>query len=240
MTQQSELPGSYPGTAYPQQPGQEQSGTGPAPGTFPPAGPPPKQGTNGFAIASLILGIIGWVPVSIIFGIIALTQAKKRQQSGRGLAIAGIVLSAVWIVGIVAAISLVLANGAERDETGEITEGGSVSSFDLATGDCINGLEESTNIASLPAVPCAEPHEGEVFGKFDITTGSWPGDAEIAKQAEEGCVERLEAYAPGAVDDENLEIFFLHPTEQSWAQGDDEVICVANDPTTKRTGSLRG
>ena len=63
---------------------------------------------------------------------------------------------------------------------------------------------------------------------------------QLAKQAEEGCVERLETYAPDAVEDENLEIFFLHPTQQSWAQGDNEVICVANDPTTKRTGSLRG
>ena len=79
-----------------------------------PEAPPPsaeqyrQQGTNGYAIASLVLGIIGMVIGSILavaFGHMALGQISRSGQSGRGLAIAGLVLG---YVGIVATVLLVL------------------------------------------------------------------------------------------------------------------------------------
>jgi hypothetical protein len=201
--------------------------------------PPPRRGTNGFAIAALVCGLIAAVPFAIAFGIVALVQIRKRNQGGRGLAIAGLVLAVVWTLVLAAVITVAVLASADRDESGRISDGGSVSSFELSPGDCLNGLRESQNISSLPAVPCAEPHEGEVFALFDISGSAWPGDAEVAKQAERGCVTRLEQYAPTAADDSSLEIFFLHPTQRSWASGDREVACVAMDPNKKRTGSLR-
>lgn len=60
---------------------------------------PEKASGNGFATASLTLGIIGvptcmiMIPsvLAIVFGVIALFQLSRRgQQSGRGVAIAGI------------------------------------------------------------------------------------------------------------------------------------------------------
>ena len=72
----------------------------------------PKRGTNGLAIASMILGIV-WVwgigsILALIFGYVALNQIKHRNESGRGMAIAGTVLgwvgvlfTALVIVGIV-------------------------------------------------------------------------------------------------------------------------------------------
>ena len=41
--------------------------------------PEQPQKTNGFAIASLIFGIIGGVLLSVIFGFVALSQIKKRK-----------------------------------------------------------------------------------------------------------------------------------------------------------------
>ncbi len=71
--------------------------------------PPPEpvvvhsQSTNGFAVASLVLGII-WIfwlgsILALIFGYIAKGQinASAGAQGGRGLAIAGIVLGWVGI-----------------------------------------------------------------------------------------------------------------------------------------------
>nr|MDT0659166.1 septum formation family protein [Micromonospora sp. DSM 115978] len=237
MTQQSEHPGQYPGAV--QTPPPAPYGDGSNPGGWQPAGPPAKQGTNGFAIASLIFGIVGGVLFSVIFGIVALTQLKRRPQGGRGLAVTGLVLSALWAVGIGIGVVLAIGSGADRNDDGEITEGGSVSSFDLTAGDCLNDLEESASITSVPAVPCAEPHEAEVFALFEVSGDAFPGDAEISSQSEEQCTQRLAEYAPAAVEDENLELFFLHPTQESWAQGDREVVCIANDPSGQRTGSLR-
>lgn len=72
---------------------------------------PQQPGTNGMAIASLILGICGFLCVSPLvglgLGIVALSRIKKTGQSGRGMAIAGIILSSVWI----ALLVLMLATG---------------------------------------------------------------------------------------------------------------------------------
>jgi hypothetical protein len=62
------------------------------------AGPPP-QSTNGLAIASMILGILWlyWIgsALALIFGFIALKQIRQRNQGGKGMAIAGVVLGFV-------------------------------------------------------------------------------------------------------------------------------------------------
>jgi hypothetical protein len=198
-------------------------------------GPP---GTNAFAVASLLFGIIGAVPLGAVFGVIALRQLGRRPQRGRRLAITGLALSGLWLLGIVGVVAMVALAG-DRD-TGVDAAGsgdGAVSSFALRPGDCLNGLTESDKVTSIPAVPCADPHEGEVFALFELG-GTWQGDAAVTKQAESGCLRRLAEYAPAAVDDNALEIFFLHPNERSWAQGDRAVTCVAMDPA-KREGSLR-
>jgi hypothetical protein len=49
-------------------------------------------GTNGLAVASFILSLIGLGIIGVILGIIAITQINKRGQAGKGLAIAGIVI----------------------------------------------------------------------------------------------------------------------------------------------------
>ncbi len=59
--------------------------------------------TNGFAVAALVLGILGpamcmaWV-LALVFGYIARSQidASGGWQTGRGMAVAGIVLGWVW------------------------------------------------------------------------------------------------------------------------------------------------
>ena len=53
--------------------------------------------TNWWAVVSLITGVIGMVLLSVIFGIVGLNRAKYG-QGGRGLAIAGLVLSGLWVL----------------------------------------------------------------------------------------------------------------------------------------------
>jgi hypothetical protein len=98
------------GAAAPPAPyGPPPSGYGPPPGAY---GPPPgaaygyspyapTQSTNGLAIASMVLGIlwIYWIGsiLAIIFGFIAMSQIKERNQGGRGMATAGLVLGFIGI-----------------------------------------------------------------------------------------------------------------------------------------------
>ena len=71
------------------------------------------QSTNGLAVASLVLGILWlyWIGsiLALVFGYVAKSQIDRSQgrQSGRGMAVAGIVLG--WVgVGI---LSLVVVIG---------------------------------------------------------------------------------------------------------------------------------
>jgi hypothetical protein len=69
--------------------------------------------TNGLAIASMVLGIICfyWITsiLAVIFGHIALSQIKRSNgtQTGRGMAIAGLVLGYIWLALLVVIIVVV-------------------------------------------------------------------------------------------------------------------------------------
>lgn len=92
----------------------------------PPGGygqPQRSPGTNALAIVSLIAGIV-WIfglgsLVAVITGVIALSQISKRGQGGRGMAIAGIVLGAVGLLGAILIAILAAAVGEGAQELGK-------------------------------------------------------------------------------------------------------------------------
>jgi O-antigen ligase len=67
---------------------------------------PASQGTSGLAIASFVLGLLGVFTVTavlgVVLGIAALAEIRRTGRPGRGLAITGITLAAVWIAVFVA------------------------------------------------------------------------------------------------------------------------------------------
>ena len=77
---------------------------------------PPQRTTNGFAVASMVLGIV-WVwwlgsILALVFGYIGKSQidASPQTQSGRGMAIAGIVLGWIGVgIGLLLAVVAVIA-----------------------------------------------------------------------------------------------------------------------------------
>lgn len=66
---------------------------------------------NGFAITSLVLGIVWiyWIGslLAVIFGVIALRQITERRERGRGMAIAGVVLGSLFLIVLVVVIIVV-------------------------------------------------------------------------------------------------------------------------------------
>ncbi len=97
-------PGTYPPPPYP--PGYA------TPGYAPPA--PVGPSTNGFSIASLVLGIV-WVfgvgaVLAVIFGFVARQQIRESggRQGGSGMALAGIILGFVGIAGLILWITFVV------------------------------------------------------------------------------------------------------------------------------------
>jgi uncharacterized membrane protein YeaQ/YmgE (transglycosylase-associated protein family) len=109
---------------YPQAPQPGAYPQSPQPGAFPPPSPygeqPQPQGSNGFAIAGLIFGIIGGWVLGLIFGILGLKKAKKVNK-GKTMSIIAIVLSVLWIVPTIFIVKAV------TDQVGKLTNPGCVS-----------------------------------------------------------------------------------------------------------------
>ncbi|MFI0983080.1 DUF4190 domain-containing protein [Streptomyces sp. NPDC021093] len=226
------------GTPYPPSPYGAQPYGGPQqPYGMPPV--PPK--TNGLAIASLVTGIVCCVPVlGLILGLIALSQIRKRGDSGKGMAVAGIVLSSLSVVLVlVGIVTGALANFKQGFEEGMRENTHSVE--DLRTGQCFDtadgSLEGTTYDVTL--IDCGKAHDAEVFGTFDLDeSGSYPGDARISKIADQKCAVAEQEYTGGSGVD--TDSYYLMPDARGWRLGDRGVTCVfGNESGEKLTGSLR-
>ncbi|MFD0550623.1 DUF4190 domain-containing protein [Streptomyces rectiviolaceus] len=214
------------------------------PGAYSPYSRPP---VNGFAIASLVLGILCFVPaVGLILGLVALAQIAKKGERGKGLAIAGSILSVVGIVLLVLAV----ATGGARDFMDGFREAArdarNSSGFPVDKGECFNvpggKLEGAEYAYQVDTVPCASRHDGEVFASFRVNHDSYPGDSELIHLAEKKCVDLQAAYVLDTwVDWGDAQINYFVPDRDTWRQGDRGVTCLFGDAEEKRTlkGSFR-
>jgi hypothetical protein len=222
-------PGGYPPPppqgAYPAPP--PQGGYPAPPPYYPPPGQyaPPTPGTNWWAVISLVFGVLGGVLISVVCGILGLNRAKKG-QGGRGMAIAGLVLSGLWIVGIVALVVFLV-----------VFDKGTVSATEVKAGDCLKELPASGLVITVDTAPCGEPHTGEIFSVMTMPDGEFPGQFAI-EEYQNKCAPELAKYAPDAAEDPDVGLFVLYPSEDSWGQGDRIVTCIATTDKP-RTGNLK-
>ncbi|WP_030688438.1 DUF4190 domain-containing protein [Streptomyces globisporus] len=235
-------PGPYtsPGMPYAAGP---YGGPPGAPGAVP-YGQPPQRSTNGLAIGSLVSGIVCCLPpLGLILGLVALPQIRKKDQTGKGLAIAGIVLSAVssllLVVGLASGAFSSAWNGFQKgvDEASR-----SKSPYSLRIGQCFNDDSEGEKYATdVKVVDCARPHDGEVTGDFKVTGFvKWPGDDPIDQIAQTRCEAINSSYALDTWKvPKDVWTYYYLPSSQSWRLGDRTVTCALATEKTPFSGSLR-
>lgn len=89
------------------------------PGYPPPQyqGGPPVKRTNGFGITALVMGLVGLILLppllgimAIIFGAVGIGFANKNMGSGKGIAIAGLILGIVDLLWFFALLALVASS----------------------------------------------------------------------------------------------------------------------------------
>ena len=150
-------------------PGGTYGGGAPPPYEEPRGGPRP-QGTNGLAVASLILGILwlGWLGsiLAIVFGHVSLSQIKRTGQGGRGMAIAGLVLGYLGLVtgAIVVALVVTLVNDTGEKQTQVVLEADG--SGGAARADITYSFTEDTAQANNRSLPWRK-EESRKVGGFD-------------------------------------------------------------------------
>ncbi len=199
----------------------------------------PVPGSNGLAIAALCCGIFGFVPlaavVAIVLGIVALNQLRDRIQRGKGMAIAGLVLGVLWVLGWVAFIVAVATDAPARDASGAVTQSSDAFVEDLKAGDCFSGAGR-TEVDSVTIVPCASPHESQVVTIFAMPAGPWPGKDEVVAAAEDGCAEKADPLLTSQAFDD-LRPSFIYPQDAFSWRGSREIICTVDAPKGTTTGS---
>lgn len=156
------------------------------------------------------------------------------------------------IVGFVAAgaIGAVVAGynyftEADRDSSGEIVNSGNLSSFEMRVGDCFNDTDaffENDEVSSIPAVPCSESHDNEVYAVFNLGSEKYPGDDVVYDLASDGCLDRFQGFVGRDYESSALDFFAIYPTRDSWQQlNDREVVCSLYDmELAKLEGSVKG
>jgi hypothetical protein len=129
---------------------------------------------------------------------------------------------------------------AQRDaETQEIAEAGEQDVFQVSVGDCFNdGTDESSEgVSAIAAVPCAEPHDNEIYYLFDIAGDEFPVDVDV--QADNGCYDQFAAFVGLDYETSTIDYFPIYPAVETWETGDREVICSVFD-SVQTTGTLAG
>jgi hypothetical protein len=139
------------------------------------------------------------------------------------------------VLGVLAAIFvLVIAGAAGLYFLGKDT----VTATDVQVGDCLSEIPQDTRVMLVKTVSCEETHAGEVFAVLQMPDGDFPGQPAIDAYTDK-CSPELATYSPAAMEDDTVQLYVLYPTEETWADGDRAVTCIATlDPP--RTGSIRG
>lgn len=143
-------------------------------------------------------------------------------------------------VALAGCMSFTAPSTVERDaDSQEVVEGGNADVFAIAVGDCFTEVTE-TEINQLPVVPCGESHDYEVFHLFDMPDGDWPGAEAVDAAAEEGCLAAFEPFVGVSYEESVFIADSIDPSEQSWGDGDREIICILSDPSGPTEGSAEG
>lgn len=128
-----------------------------------------------------------------------------------------------------------------RDQAGQVVEGGELGALRVRVGDCIDA-GVANEVESVDGVPCAQPHEYEVYSAFNLDGSTYPGDEAVSHEAEQGCFARFEPFVGMSYAESVYDFSALMPTQGTWDELDDrEVLClIGNLDGTPKTGSAAG
>ena len=99
--------------------------------------------------------------------------------------------------------------------------------FELETGQCLNE-PHSEEVTNVEIVDCAEPHDLEVYRTADLPEQTFD-PAVIDSASFEICLDGFDGFVGTPYVDSELDIYYLVPSEESWADGDREVVCAVYD-----------
>jgi hypothetical protein len=196
---------------------------------------------SGLAIASFVLGLLGafllTAALSVILGIAALAEIRRTGKRGKGLGIAGIALSGVWIAAIIGLFVVGATTGGgspgatgNPGSTGQPSHPASVSVFSLPVGTCFDNPSGNTlGINSVTAIACTKAHNAQVFAEFDTTGSRFPGATALERRANSGCNARISGNVDQSKITSTMSLHFIFPQQLAWDSGQRRISCLIVD-----------
>ncbi|MEV6829398.1 DUF4190 domain-containing protein [Amycolatopsis sp. NPDC051102] len=188
---------------------------------------------DGFAVASLITGVLGFFGITallgVVFGIVALVRIHRTGERGRGLAIGGIAAGLVWAIALPVAAVLVLVRLL------------SFSNAPIAAMQVENCYDLGRLGTDAVRVPCAGEHDGVVLDAFTIAGPEtpYPGDREATAGVNRSCQTRSDTLFGGAYEiPPGLVLVGYAPDEKAWKAGARIGTCGLEARAGRLTGPL--
>jgi hypothetical protein len=149
------------------------------------------------------------------------------------LAVAGIILIVIALVGVAAGVLAVATHGFHKKT---VVTYRPAAVFKLRPGDCINSAPNGLTVTVLS---CGTPHDAEVFATFALPKSSWPGNTAVEQAAGTACASKLGGYLNPDLASAGLAQEFVYPNQTAWQAGERTVVCEVSSSTGKLTGSVR-
>jgi hypothetical protein len=160
-------------------------------------------------------------------------DATEESRGVSPLAVAGIILGVIALVGVAVGVLSVITHGF-RPKTVITYRPAAV--FGLRPGECINSAANGLNVTLLS---CATPHDAEVFATFSLPEGAWRGASAVQQAAGNGCVSRFSAYLNPQLATAAMTQEYVYPNQAAWQAGERTVVCEVRAVSGKLTGSVR-
>ena len=148
-----------------------------------------------------------------------------------------------WVVGVTAAIIVVLGGVALLAIVLYTPRGHQVDFARLEPGQCFNRATLGADVVSLRVVSCDSAHRHEAFAIIRYPAGdgvAFPGRDAIQRVATSSCAQPLENYLSGGALPAGLRFGFVYPEQRRWDKGERTIVCeVFNADGTTRTKSIR-
>ncbi|MEZ0093890.1 DUF4190 domain-containing protein [Streptacidiphilus sp. EB129] len=187
--------------------------------------PQPGSGTNGQAVAAFVLGLLAVVPVSVVLAIVALVRIGRTRQRGKGLAIAGLVLSGAWLLVGVGGVVTAVMYASSHATAGSPFAPGARTLDQLAPGTCFNRPAGSA-IQWVSEVPCTQSHDGQFLASSTEPFTSYPGLDQAKSDSFRVCLQAEYAAFPDvAMLPVDSVVHYSYPTQQTWDGGLRQVRC---------------
>jgi hypothetical protein len=159
-------------------------------------------------------------------------EPAYEPDPGRRMGWIGVLVLLVAALAVVAGVYAVINHGF-KPKTKLTYQPAAV--FNLQVGQCFDGQ----NGLGVTVLPCASPHEAEVFATFPLAWATWPGDDAVEAAAQAGCQQRIADYMSPQLATHALSQEYIYPDQVTWAAGVRTVICDVRSDNGLVTGSVR-